>query len=156
MSRENALRLADDELLASLGQLPPDAKFAVVFYNLNATLFADAQGNPGLMPATAENKARTRTRLKAIPALGGTKPVPAIKTALAQRPEVIFFLTDGEELTKEEAMDLATEAGPTRIHTIEFGVGPNVQSQGPLRRLASASGGQYRYIDVTSYRRRDE
>ena len=36
MATRNALDVAKRELLASLDQLPPDAQFAVVLYNLRA------------------------------------------------------------------------------------------------------------------------
>ena len=60
MASRGSLDVAKRELLASLDQLPPDARFAIVFYNLHATIFSDPQGRKGLMPATAANKARVR------------------------------------------------------------------------------------------------
>src|SRR5205807_4342321 len=58
MATRNSLDVAKRELLASLGQLPPDANFAVVFYSLRATTLADERGGRGLMAATTVNKAR--------------------------------------------------------------------------------------------------
>src|SRR5512135_2455188 len=58
MATRNSLGVAKHELLASLDQLPPDAQFAVVFYNLRATVFADDQGHRSLMAATKAHKAQ--------------------------------------------------------------------------------------------------
>ena len=57
MSQHHALDLAKQELLASLSQLPPDAEFVVIFYNLELTRITDPSGQAELMPATGENKA---------------------------------------------------------------------------------------------------
>ena len=40
-----------------------------------------------------------------------------------------------------------------RIQCIEFGRGTDIGGSGPLRRLASATGGTYRYIDVIKFSR---
>ncbi len=58
MATRNALDVAKRELLASLDQLPPDAQFAIVFYNLRAVVFTDPQGHRGLMAATKDHKAQ--------------------------------------------------------------------------------------------------
>ena len=58
MATRGSLDVAKRELINSLNQLPPDARFGVVFYNLHATVLSDPQGYKGLMPATAVNKSR--------------------------------------------------------------------------------------------------
>lgn len=153
MVNDRALDLAKRELLASLGQLPPDAKFAVIFYNLNPNVFPDASGRPGLMPATAANKDRVRTRLEAIRPDGGTRPRAALTAALGHRPEVVFLLTDGQELTYDDVGHLRDALGSTRVHAIEFGAGPPPPgSDRPLQELAALTGGTYRHVNVRSYR----
>jgi hypothetical protein len=153
MTGNDALGLAKRELLASLDQLPPDARFGVIFYNLEATELPDADGRPGLMPATARNKERVRTRLAAIRSNGGTDPVKALNAAFAQKAEVVFFLTDGQELTKERVRDLREAARTARVLAIEFGHGPSPGTADPLKTLALETGGSYRYIDVSRFRR---
>ena len=153
MFDNGALDAAKRELLASLGRLPPDAKFGVIFYNLEATVFADPSGHPGLMAATLEAKARVRTRLREVESIGGTNHMVALRAALALRPEVIFFLTDADMMVPSDVERIVAAAGSTRIQAIEFGVGPDVDESAPLRRLATATGGSYRYIDVTTFGR---
>src|SRR5207237_7635914 len=151
MANNNALGVAKRELLASLDQLPPDARFGVVFYNLRATIFADAQGRSGLMGATSTNKARVRTRLAEIVADGGTDHMLALRAALAMHPEAIFFLTDAALMTPRDVEEILAEAGAARIQAVEFGIGPDLGEPEPLRKLATSTGGSYRYIDVTTF-----
>ena len=56
MSNLGALRIAKAELVNSLDRIPPDAKFTVVFYSVETTVFPDAEGRAALMPATISNK----------------------------------------------------------------------------------------------------
>ena len=64
------------------------------------------------------------------------------------KPEVIFFLTDADWMARSDADDIRREAGNTRILAVEFGIGPAVRSSAPLRWLAEATGGSYKYIDT--------
>lgn len=154
MATRNALDVAKRELLASLSQLPSDASFGVVFYNLHATSLTDLQGRRGLMAATTVNKSRVRSQLDTIVPDGGTDHMVALREALQRHPEVIFFLTDADLMTNSDVAEILAEAGKTRIQAIEFGRGPEVGGSGPLKKLANSTGGSYRYLDVTSFPRR--
>jgi hypothetical protein len=151
MATRNALEVAKRELLASLSQLPPDARFAVIFYNLHARVFADPSGQEGLMAATALNKTRVETQLKTVSAYGGTDHMLALRTALGLKPEVVFFLTDADQIMNNEVNEILAEAGNSRIQAVEFGRGPDLGMQTPLRRMATTTGGTYRYIDVSKF-----
>ncbi|MDG3002490.1 hypothetical protein [Paludisphaera mucosa] len=151
MSTRNALDIAKRELLASLDRLPPDVDFAVTFYDLNARKLTDAQGRRGLMPATAANKARVRAQLAAVAPFGGTDHLLALRTALVDRPEVIFFLTDAASMTNDNVETLLREAKESRIQAIEFGLGRDMGQNTPLRRLATATGGAYTYVDTSRF-----
>lgn len=148
MTNRDSLGVAKRELLNSLDDLAEDAQFAVLFYDTRAE-FADG---PQMTPASREHKARLHARLERIEPDGGTDHKVALLPALKLRPEVVFFLTDADQMTDGEADDILKLAGSTRIQAIEFGVGPAVVSSKPLRRLATATGGNYRYIDVTTFR----
>ena len=151
MMARGALDRAKRELMASLGLLSPDASFGVVFYDLRANLFSDPTGRPGLMSATAANKERARTLLGEVVPFGGTDHMNALRTAISIRPEVIFFLSDGDMLSDRDAADLRPEIGRTRIHAIELGLGANLSRVSALRTLAVGSGGTYRYIDTRKF-----
>jgi hypothetical protein len=151
MAVHKSLDIAKLELLASLSHLPPDTQFGVVFYNLNSTMFSDAHGKQGMMAATAANKARVRTLLSNIVPDGGTNHMTALRAALSLHPEVIFFLTDADLMTNKDVQEILADAGATRLQAVEFGIGQSLSDSAPLRRLATSTGGSYRYIDVTRF-----
>ena len=151
MAMQNSLEVAKRELLSSLGQLPPDARFSVIFYSLDARVFTDPDGKPGLMPATSSNKLRVQEQLRTVPPFGGTDHMLALRTALALKPEVIFFLTDADLISDSEVDKILDQAHGCRIQAVEFGRGRDLGMNNPLRHLATASGGIYRYIDTMSF-----
>ena len=151
MAVHRSLEVAKRELLSSLGQLPPDARFCVIFYNVQSTTLSDAAGRPGMMSATAANKARMQELLNNIQPYGGTNHMLALRAALAYRPEVVFFLTDADLMTRRDSIEIQAEAGASRIQAVEFGLGPSLSDTNPLRNLATSTGGTYRYIDVTQF-----
>ncbi len=153
MSSFSALAVAKRELLASLNQLPPDVFFSIIFYNNKPRVFTDPRGQEGMMPATAGNKARVQTQLQTIVPEGGTDHMLALRAALALKPEVIFFLTDADWMSENNVTDILGEAGGSRIHTLEFGIGADLGRETPLRRLAISTGATYRHINVTQFHR---
>jgi von Willebrand factor type A domain len=146
-----SLEVAKRELLASLAQISPEARFAVIFYNNDANVFTDPTGHPGLMAATASNKARVRTLLSTVTANGGTDHRQALRAAFNLHPEVIFFLTDADFMTRQEVTELVPLAGKTRIQSIEFGQVSSVGGSAALKMLAKSTGGSYRYVDVNTF-----
>ena len=146
------MRIAKAELVNSLDRLPPDAKFSLVFYNTEPSIFADPAGLNALMPATLDNKDRAKGRLSAIRADGGTDHTRALLAAFALKPEVVFFLTDAERMDDDEARSIRSEAGSIRIQAIEFGDGPSSGGASPLRDLATSTGGSFRHVDLSTLR----
>ncbi len=155
MASRNSLEVAKRELLASLTQLPPDAEFTVIFYNLLARMLSDTQGRKGLMSATSANKARVQSQLATIVPDGGTDHMTALRTALALKPEVIFFLTDADLMTNGDVNEILADVGTTRIQAVEFGRGTPMGVKTPLHRLSNTTGGSYFYIDVSQFPRTD-
>jgi hypothetical protein len=151
MASHHSLDVAKREMLASINQLPPDAQFAAIFYNLDATMLTDPNGRRGLMAATVANKARLQAQLERIPPFGGTDHMLALREAIKLKPEVIFFLTDADLMTNSDVNEILAEIGRTRIHAIEFGEGTALGQQTPLRRLATTTGGAYLYVDVGKF-----
>jgi len=149
MSQRDALDMAKRELLASLAQLPEHTKFQIVFYNDRARLMPVPGGGTRLLPATRANKLLARRFLESIMAEGGTDHVAALEPALRMRPDVIFFLTDADDMSMEDVNYItAQNVGHARIHAIEFGIGKEIDQQTALRELAERNGGTYRYVDV--------
>lgn len=153
MATRNSLEVAKREMLASISRLPPDGQFAVIFYNLQAKMLADRDGRRGMMAATTVNKSRVQTQLATISPDGGTDHMTALRTALALKPEVIFFLTDADLMTNGDVNEILREVGSTRIQAVEFGRGTELGQRTPLGRLATTTGGSYLYIDVSQFPR---
>jgi len=153
MATRNSLEIAKREMLSSINQLPPDAQFAVIFYNLQARMLSNPLGQRGLMGATVTNKARVQTQLETIAPLGGTDHMLALRQALKLKTEVIFFLTDADLMTNGDVNDILAEVGSTRIQAVEFGRGTELGQRSPLGRLATTTGGSYRYIDMSKFPR---
>ena len=152
MALRGALDRAKKELVGSLSQLPPDARFSVIFYNLKADVFSDARGKIGLMEATVANKARVRTLLANVVPDGGTDHMGALRAAFGLHPEVVFYLSDGDLMSQRDVIDLEAERGPIRIQAVELGLGKsNPRTITPLKKLALDSGGAYRYIDTSEF-----
>jgi Ca-activated chloride channel family protein len=150
------VRVAKAELRASLAGLDETQQFQIIFYNTSPrvmTIRGDAQ--PKLYWATQINRTLAGQWIASVPADAGTNHVPALKRALAMKPEVLFFLTDADqpELSAKELNDIrALNGGNTRIHCIEFGKGPELNSENFLKKLARENGGTYAYRDVTKFR----
>ncbi len=64
-------------------------------------------------------------------------------------PDVIFFLTDGEDpsLTGNEMDRLARRNRGTAIHVIQFGTTPPSRDNW-LKKLARQNSGQYQFFNV--------
>jgi hypothetical protein len=149
----NSLDVAKREMLTSINQLPPDAQFATIFYNHQATVLTNPEGRKGLMAATTANKARVQAQLERIAPFGGTDHMVALREALKLRTEVIFFLTDAQDMGNTVVNEILAEVGRTRIQAIEFGEGIALGQRTPLARLATTTGGTYLYIDVSKFAR---
>ncbi len=151
MSTRNALDVAKRELLASLDQLRPGALFSVIFYNLKIWVFTDPSGQYEMMPASVENKTFVRSQLKTVVPNGKSADLLALQIALDLKPDVVFFLTPADLMTKNQVDAILPQAGRTRIHVIELGPGPDPGTVSQPSRLATVTRGTYRYFDVTKF-----
>jgi hypothetical protein len=137
------------ELLASLAQLSPEVQFQVIFYNLRPDVMPIGGKTHKLVYATEANKAAASRFLDTIIADGGTEHFPALKTALGMGPDLIYFLTDADDLKERDVREVTElNRGRATIHTIEFAIGPERDAENMLRILAQQNRGTYRYIDV--------
>jgi len=151
MGEKGRLDAAKQELLSSLRQLPADASFQVIVYNsMDDILVGHADE---LVPATPENVGCAAEALRDLEPVGGTKHLPALTVALRMRPDVIYFLTDADDLTEAEQITI-TRLNTTHavFHTIEL-TRIHCGSPGmPMQVLARTTGGTYTAIDLTTPR----
>ncbi len=151
MAQRDALGAAKRELIASLAKLPAAAQFQIIFYNVRPDIMRSGEPTAEWVFATEPNKVRAQSYLETITADGGTDHVPALKLALGLGSDVVFFLTDADDMNAREVKELTEfNKGRTSIHVIEFGIGADLDSETALHDLATMNGGSYRYIDVTS------
>jgi hypothetical protein len=146
MGEHGALDAARRELLASLGWLPATARFQVVFYNRTARPLILA-GRTDLVAAGADNLHEVESALAALQPAGGTNHFEALKTALTLLPDVLFLVTDADDLTQKEVREVtAMNQGRAVIHAIELTT-RSEQGDGPLALLARGNGGTYRVVN---------
>jgi hypothetical protein len=157
MYDHNAIRVAKEELIASLSTLEQTQQFQVVFYNQSFIELRHDDERPGMQWATEINRTLARQFISSIQPDGGTDHVPALKKALRYQPEHLFFLTDADQpqLSARELHEIKTlNGGRTRIHCVEFGKGSELSSDNFMKKVARDNGGTYRYRDVTRFDRR--
>ena len=133
MATRNSLEVAKRELLASLDQLPPDAQFGVIFYNLHAF---DLDRPPGAAePDAGDRREQGRwsagSSARSSPTAGPTT-CSALRTALAPAPRGDLLphrrRPDDQQRRRPRS---SREAGTTRIQCIEFGRGVDLGELGP-------------------------
>ncbi|MBI3411183.1 MAG: VWA domain-containing protein [Planctomycetes bacterium] len=147
MGKDGALKVAQEELLQSIRNLPSDVHFQVIVYNTQPR-FLNPRWETMLRP-TRDVKEEIADGLANLNAEGGTDHAPALKKALSLRPDVIYFLTDADDL-KQEHLRLVNRLnqGHTVIHTIELSPHNRHRPGMPLQLLASENRGQYQAVDL--------
>jgi len=137
MIDDDRLPRATIELRRSVFALQQPQKFEVIFYNTESI---PMPGGPRPRTADLQAKNLLRSWLRLIEPLGGTDPRPALKQALALRPDAVFLLSDGAfpDGTVGEVAKLNTRKVP--IHCVDVTGG---LAGDQLERIAAASGGQY-------------
>ena len=150
------IRRAKAELIRSLDSLGDFHQFNIVFYNGERPLL----WQPGrrLPYATQTNKLNATRYIGGITPEGGTNHYPPLKEAIDHRPDVIFFLTDGDSQDDPTLRlpDIARANNIGRgvqINVIQFGRGGLTDAPSDtLKHLAAQNNGEYRYINVTDWR----
>jgi hypothetical protein len=146
MGQNGLLTRAARELLASLERLPPGTQFQVLVYN--RTVEALPRGPLAWRDATPEQRQLVAQALLTLPAEGGTDHTPALRGALALRPDVLFLVTDADDLTDAQVQEATRwNAGRTVIHTVELNGANRQRTFMPLQRLARENGGRYQAVD---------
>lgn len=141
MGLHGRLDRAREQLNQCLRRLPASAKFQVVPYHRLPEPLAIA-GRRGLVPATPSNVEIAVDALERLIPEGGTDHGAAIRAALAMQPDVIYFLTDDDDLTLSQIQELTrVNRGRSCIHCLCF-VPPVGESALPL--LAQKNRGTFK------------
>ena len=143
------------KLKESIESLQPDQYFCIIFFGGNK-LFEFGDGS--LVRATQKAKSEAYDFIDSIEPSGQTNALAALERAVQIRdgagvnPSVIYFLTDGFELTTEAEWKFSQKAAnllkmfapTTRINTIGFW--PVAGGREVLEAIARQSGGEFIFV----------
>ena len=153
MAEGNRLNMAKSQLKASLRLLQPDQQFQVIFYNEAPSAMRLGKSARGTMYyATASNKLLAERQIDREVAENGTAHLPALEEALKLKPDVIYFLTDGdtENLLLEDMKNLARISPGTTIHVVQFAsTGLTSRAISWLEILAGQFRGEFRRFEAS-------
>ncbi|MBI3469188.1 MAG: VWA domain-containing protein [Planctomycetes bacterium] len=138
---------AKRELIRSINSLKSEHRFFVIFFAGSAVPMPGSE----LMAATESNKKKAIEWIRNVGVQPNTLPVAAMRQAIGLRPEVIYLLSDGEFLNKfcDEIRLANGGTSPATIYTVGFG---NRSGEPQLVRIASESGGKYRYVEFVQHK----
>lgn len=152
---------AKEELVKSLSALGEFQQFNILFYNgIGIGRIWRTDAGRTLVFATQPEKEDAVRFIETIPAEGGTRHFEPLKEAIAHRPDVIFFLTDGEkpddlspaQLSEIERINHRVGSG-VQINVIQFGSGGLTDSPSrSLEQLAKDNHGNYQYNNIAAWK----
>ncbi len=146
MGPNGKLARAKRELLRSLEQLPADSRFQVILFNSSVEILTGDQG-ADLLPANPENRRRAAQFLSSALSEGGTLPLPALKRALTLKPDVIFFLSDAEDMSDRDVREIThLNAGRTKIQVVVLEGEHHGNQNSILSMLAHSNRGKVRSV----------
>lgn len=152
MSNNGRLGKAMIQLMSSLRMLKPHQEFQVIFYGDRPTTMILKGGRKQIYRANLRNIDNAEDELANVPLGGGTDHLLALEAALKLDPEVVYFLTDGQDAshtTSDLKSLLSQNKSNARIHVIEFAAGaPETRGITWLHRLANQTRGQYRRLQM--------
>ena len=134
MGNDDRLIRAKREIRRSIGAMRFPQRFQIIFYNDRAFSM------PGGVPQGIDYASKTQLSqwLNLIDADGATDPRGAMAQALAQNPDAVFLLSDGE--FPKGVVESIAKKNPKKvpIHCVDFS-GNSVD----LKKIAKQSGGDY-------------
>jgi len=140
----HGLEAAKRELLEKLDRLPSGTRFQVFFYD-NGVEFIASRERDGLLSNTDENRTRIIRLIESIRARGSTDHSTALRKALELRPEAILFMTDAEDLTRNQVRSITDlNQSRTAIHALQWC--PMHEPSNSLQELARLNRGIYRQL----------
>jgi hypothetical protein len=129
------------EMRRSVNGLRRSQKFHVICFNAGPPL----ENKPRkLVPATSRHRGRLFEFLDTIQAEGSTDPIPAMERAFQVRPDLIYFLTDGDfDPALVERLRVLNREEKVRIFTIAY-----VSEGGRilLEQIARENNGDFRFV----------
>lgn len=139
---------AKQQLKDSVNALDTAQEFNLIFFS-DDNCFPLFKDRPHA--ATAENKKLASDFVDSAVSTGGTQPVPSIKFALNEQPEVLYFLSDGlsnlaDINSVSNAFKEGNRGGKTRINCIYLNSGDNPVFEERLKAIAEDGHGTFTKI----------
>jgi hypothetical protein len=139
------------QLTEAVSRLTPDQYFSILFFKGSGRIAET--GNGALRRAVPAAKQEAMGLIEAVCPEGQADALPALaralqlKTAEGQGADLIYFLTDGFDMSREQTVDLAGRVEELRrhlapqavLHTIALWASP--EDREVLERMAQQSGG---------------
>jgi hypothetical protein len=147
MGKNGAMAAACHELLESVKRLPDSARFQIIVYNRNPQCLLPQFS--GWLEPTREVVDKVGAALAGLVPEGITEHGPALQKALLLRPDVVFFLTDADDL-KVEHLRLVSllNRGQAVVHAIELNSRNRHRPEMPMQVLARENRGTYQAVDL--------
>ena len=141
-----------DELHKAVDVLKPIQAFNVVFFS---DVDVAALSKSGLVMANPDNKRKAFDLSDKMSASGTTDPLPAIRLAFEQKPELIYVLTDGfdQVVSFDAVVAEFRRLNPdkkVKVNTILIKAADNPELERVVKAIASENGGICRIIDRQS------
>jgi hypothetical protein len=150
MGKNGAWAAACRELTTSVRQLPPEARFQIIIYNSEPrALLPRFQNLLEPTPALVREVSAALADLARQVPEGRTEHEPALKMAFLLRPDVVYFLTDADDLKPEHPRLVERlNQGRAVVNTIELNIRNRHKADMPLQILAHDNRGVYRAVDL--------
>ncbi|HQY88553.1 MAG TPA: VWA domain-containing protein, partial [Tepidisphaeraceae bacterium] len=137
------------ELKKAIDQLDRSQFFNIVFFSVDDPI---AFSNGELMQANSVNRQRAYDFLDKVVMSGQTDPIPAIKLAFRQKPELVYLLTDGEFTDVEpqsviDTVETLSSKNSVMISTIMLD-NTSEAEQETLRKIANMTGGEFSSVSA--------
>lgn len=143
-------KLLQKELYKALDILKPIQGFNIIFFKGGDS--ESDWANPyarELVVANPANKQKARQFIETFQVVGaGTNPIPALRLAFAQKPQLVYFLTDGQfdnvvsyQQVLAEVRSLNADKS-VKLNTIAF-MSEDAQAEKTLADLAKENGGKF-------------
>jgi hypothetical protein len=141
------------ELEKSVRDLVPIQSFNVIFFNEERPIMLTKD----LIPASSQNKNQLLTFLTSAEPRRGSDPIPSLRYAMTQKPDLLYLLTDGDFLRDGtpindqviRELQWLNRDKHVKINTIAF---PSGSGEGQedylktLKQIAADSGGVFREV----------
>jgi len=143
------------ELEKSVKDLVPIQAFNVIFFNEERAIMLTKD----LLPANSNNKTQLLSFLTAAEPRRGSDPIPSLRYAMLQKPDLVYLLTDGDFLRDGQPINeqvvrelrFLNRDRHVKINTIAFPSGGDGQDDylRTLKQIAEDSGGLFRAVSTS-------